>query len=80
MKIKDKDIAKAIGKTQPAISYLKKTNPNEYKILKLGTCVLKMQEELKISIDIEKFLNICSTFLRKVDFDSGEEDENSKSS
>ena len=35
--IANKDIAKAINKTPSSISYVKKTNPEEFDILKLGT-------------------------------------------
>ena len=36
MKITNKEIAKYIGKTDSAISYVKKSNPKEYEILRLG--------------------------------------------
>ena len=42
MKISNKEIAAAINKTPSAISYLKKTNMNEFHILKLGVLCQKL--------------------------------------
>ncbi len=42
MKVSNKEIAAAINKTPSAISYLKKTNMNEFHILKLGVLCQKL--------------------------------------
>jgi DNA-binding Xre family transcriptional regulator len=42
MKVSNKEIAAAINKTPSAISYLKKTNMNEFQILKLGVLCQKL--------------------------------------
>jgi DNA-binding Xre family transcriptional regulator len=42
MKVSNKEIAAAINKTPSAISYLKKTNMNEFEILKLGVLCQKL--------------------------------------
>jgi len=36
MKIKDKEIAEFIGKSPASVAYIKKNNPDEYEVLKLG--------------------------------------------
>jgi len=41
-KISSKDIAEAVGKTAPAISYLKKRNTDEFLLLKLGVLCTKL--------------------------------------
>ena len=47
MKVAGKEIAKAINKTSSAVSYIKKNNPAEFELLKLGVLVskLKLSEE-----------------------------------
>ena len=50
MKVSNKEIAASIHKTPSAISYLKKNNPDEFSILKLGVLCLKLDldsEDLK---------------------------------
>ncbi len=41
-KISSREIAKAIGKTPPAISYLKKKHLDEFLLLKLGVLCTKL--------------------------------------
>jgi len=41
-KISGKEIAHAIGKTPPAITYMKKQNEKEFKLLKLGLLCNKL--------------------------------------
>jgi len=49
----DKEVAKAVGKTPSAISYLKRNNPEEYEMLRTG-CFCK-KHGLTITI-LEKLL------------------------
>ncbi len=43
MKISNKEIATLIKKTPSAVSYLKKSNKQEYEILKLGVLCIKLE-------------------------------------
>ncbi len=57
MKISNKEIATFINKTPSAISYLKKNNENEFKILKLGVLCKKLEldlEDLKAMHSLKK--------------------------
>ena len=42
MTVRQKEIAELIGKTASAISYVKKTNPKEFEVLRLGTAARKL--------------------------------------
>jgi len=53
---KGKDIAKAINKTPSAISYLKKTNPEEYEILELGYLCKKFGIDENLLVIFNKIL------------------------
>ncbi len=64
MKISNKEIATLIKKTPSAISYLKKNNENEYKILKLGVLCRKLELD---SQDLE-----AMHLLKKIEFKKSE--------
>ena len=56
-KISGKEIANLIGKTPSAISYIKKTNPEEYKMTRLGAKCMKFditEEDLDVLITMKK--------------------------
>ena len=63
MKISNKEIALTIGKTPSAISYLKKHNPEEFLIVKLGVLCNK----LKLNADdLETLYSLKNIQLQKV--------------
>ncbi len=57
MKVTNKEIAEAINKTPSAISYLKKNNPNEFVILRLGVLCQKLnldEDDLKAMYSLKQ--------------------------
>ena len=57
MKVTNKEIAGAINKTPSAISYLKKNNPNEFVILRLGVLCQKLnldEDDLKAMYSLKQ--------------------------
>ena len=46
-KVKNIDLANALGKTNSAISYIKKHNPDEYKLIKMGYIAKSFLEDNK---------------------------------
>lgn len=59
--IANKDIAKAIHKTGAAISYVKKTNFDEYRILQLGTLCQSLEVTEEDILAIRAFKRYVST-------------------
>ncbi len=63
MKVSNKEIAAAINKTPSAISYLKKTNYNEFQILKLGVLCQKLNLD---SEDLMAMYSLKQIELKKI--------------
>ncbi len=62
MEISNKEIAAMINKTSSAVSYLKKTNENEFKILKLGVLCKKLNLDAE---DLEAMHSLKKIELKK---------------
>ena len=60
-RITDKEIAEAINKTPSAISYIKRKNPKEYEIVKLGAIAHKLgftEEQLFYAVTLLKSVGV----------------------